>query len=76
MARNEIAAALRAGEDWALEGLVAALQVSDRSIKDAAVLIGLAGASSLWRIAYDMPAVRAILQEHGRRRGGRHATKS
>jgi hypothetical protein len=67
--RNEMAAALRAREGWALDALREALQLSDGSLAEAADLVGLAGASSIWRIAYAVPEVKAVIAAHGRRRG-------
>lgn len=67
--KNEIAAKLRACDACALADLKLALQVSSGSIGVAAQLIGLAGASSLWRIAYGVAEVRQIISEHGRARG-------
>jgi hypothetical protein len=66
---NAFARRLRAGDPDALDDLNIALQFAGGSIGDAAILVGLAGASSLWRIAYAAPAVRAVVAEHGRRRG-------
>lgn len=66
---NAFATALRAREGWALDALREALQLSGGALPEAASLVGLAGASSIWRVAYAVPEVREIIAAHGRRRG-------
>lgn len=69
MRANLFARRLRSGDPAALDELVAALQFARGSVGEAALLVGLAGASSVWRIAYAIPSVHDAIAVHGRRRG-------
>jgi hypothetical protein len=66
MTTRDATKTLRAGDTAAL---VAALQVTAGNLTDAAELLGFAGPSTIWRIAYDVPAVRTAIEQYGRRRG-------
>lgn len=59
---DSIAARLRAREPAALDELRLALALTNHSLPQTAELLGLAGPSSLWRIAYAVPEVRSILR--------------
>jgi hypothetical protein len=61
--------AIRRGESWALASLVDALQTAGGALQEAAQLLGLAGSSSLWRLAYAVPEVHAAIDVYGRRAG-------
>jgi hypothetical protein len=68
MAANDTARRLRAGEATMLDDLECALRAA-RTLGEAAELIGLAGASSLWRIAANTPHVRDLIRRHSHGRG-------
>lgn len=65
---------LRAEHPEALAELVEVLTVCEGSVTMAAAVLALAGPSTLWRIAADVPAVREILAKHGRGRGRKATT--
>jgi len=69
MAKSEMAALLRSRDELALCVLDGAMQLHAGAVGAAAKEIGLAGASSLWRIAYDVPEVRAVLARNARKCG-------
>lgn len=62
--------ALRGSDPEALTLLEGAL-CDGATLAEVAEAFGLAGPSTLWRIAYATPAVRAIIEKHGRRKGRR-----
>jgi hypothetical protein len=64
---RKLGALLRARDKKSLRALRAALKASYGAIGVAAQLLGFAGASSIWRVAYATPEVMAILRKHGRR---------
>ncbi len=68
--------AIRRGESWALASLVDALQTAGGSLPAAAWLLGLAGSSSLWRLAYAVPEVHAAIDIYGRRAGRKPKCRS
>ena len=66
---RQIGARLAAGETEALLSLVRALHATNGNLEESAHIIGLAGASSLWRIAYRSQDVRIVLAKLSRRPG-------
>lgn len=65
---------LRAEHPDALAELAEVLDACEGSVTMAAEVLGLAGPSTLWRIAAEVPVVRAILAKHGRGRGRKAST--
>ena len=65
---NPLARALRAADPEILALVREALEDGE-TIAGVAKLCDLAGASSIWRIAYCTPALRVVLIEAGRRKG-------
>lgn len=58
---------LRERDKHALKALRNALVASGGAVGEAALLVGLAGASSVWRVAYAVPEVMTLIVKHGRR---------
>ena len=66
--RNPVARALRNADPEICDVLRASLR-EGLTIAEVAVAFGFAGETTLWRIARETPAVRAIIDQCGRRRG-------